>query len=186
MVTEIGIIGGEILSCLDKNGIMQIEKVVEKIDKPEPLILMSLGWLARENLVVITQSKNKYFTTLKKKTDKMKTAIALPITLGVIIVITVLALAAINLMRQQARVTEHHIQRKRAIATAQAGIVHAYEGIARQLPPYDSLPANESIAVGGRNVQIFVLNPGGNALGGRIQCPANAPSRFCIHAHVSY
>ncbi len=72
MITQIGIVAGEILNYLDQNGIVNLEEVIENIDKPPQVILMSLGWLARENHILVTQKENTYLIELKKKKQKIK------------------------------------------------------------------------------------------------------------------
>lgn len=67
MVTQIGIVAGEILNYLDENGIVSLEEIIKRIKKPDKLILMSLGWLARENHIVVNQKEDKYIVGLRKK-----------------------------------------------------------------------------------------------------------------------
>lgn len=55
MITEIGIIAGEIWHHLDGHGETLFSGVVKGIDRPKDLALMSLGWLAREGHVVVRQ-----------------------------------------------------------------------------------------------------------------------------------
>jgi hypothetical protein len=58
MITEIGIIAGEIWHYLDHHGKVSITELISNIDKPRDLILMSLGWLAREGHVILEGSKD--------------------------------------------------------------------------------------------------------------------------------
>lgn len=53
MITEIGITAGDIWHFLDEHGETTLSKLTAGIDKPSQLILMSLGWLAREGHVVV-------------------------------------------------------------------------------------------------------------------------------------
>ena len=55
MITEIGITAGEIWHFLDEHGETRLSKLTAGIDKPRDLILMSLGWLAREGHVVVEE-----------------------------------------------------------------------------------------------------------------------------------
>lgn len=55
----------------------------------------------------------------------------LVIVMGIIVVISTLALASLYFTTQQSRITEHKIKRIRAQAAAQAGIVHALEALRR-------------------------------------------------------
>ena len=53
MITEIGIVAGEIWHFLDEHGAVTLTQLVDGIEKPKELILMSLGWLAREGHVLM-------------------------------------------------------------------------------------------------------------------------------------
>lgn len=65
MITEIGIVAGEIWHFLDKNGPVNFTKLLSGIDKPKELILMSLGWLAREGHVLVVWENNDYQISLR-------------------------------------------------------------------------------------------------------------------------
>lgn len=66
MITEIGIIAGEIWHYLDQHGEVALSEVVRGIDKPRDNVLMSLGWLAREGHVIVQQISNDYRVSLRK------------------------------------------------------------------------------------------------------------------------
>jgi len=53
MITEIGITAGEIWHYLDEHSQATLSQLCSGIDKPREVILMSLGWLAREGHVVL-------------------------------------------------------------------------------------------------------------------------------------
>lgn len=53
MITEIGITAGDIWHYLDEHGPTTLSAILSGIDKNRDLILMSLGWLAREGHVVV-------------------------------------------------------------------------------------------------------------------------------------
>ena len=55
MMTEIGIVAGEIWHHLDEHGAGPFSRVITGIGQPKELALMSLGWLAREGHVVVRQ-----------------------------------------------------------------------------------------------------------------------------------
>ena len=55
MITEIGIVAGEIWHYLDGHKEALFSQVVAGIDRPKELALMSLGWLAREGHVIVRQ-----------------------------------------------------------------------------------------------------------------------------------
>ena len=58
MITRIGIAAGEIWHYLDENGQVSIAQLTKGIDKPREILLMSLGWLAREGYVKIEGKKS--------------------------------------------------------------------------------------------------------------------------------
>ena len=66
MITEIGIIAGEIWHFLDQHGEVVISNLVKGIDKPRDNVLMSLGWLAREGHVILQKIDNEYKVSLRK------------------------------------------------------------------------------------------------------------------------
>ena len=66
MITEIGIIAGDIWHFLDQHGEVTLSNLVKGIDKPRDNVLMSLGWLAREGHVVLQQVYNDYTVSLRK------------------------------------------------------------------------------------------------------------------------
>jgi len=67
MITEIGIVAGEIWHHLESNNKIKLSELVSSLDKPRELILMSLGWLAREGHVVL-EGEDDYEICLRKKT----------------------------------------------------------------------------------------------------------------------
>ena len=66
MITEIGIVAGEIWHFLDQHGEVTLDALVKGIDKPSDMVLMSLGWLAREGHVVVQQTQGTYKVILRK------------------------------------------------------------------------------------------------------------------------
>jgi len=67
MITEIGIVAGEIWHQLENNkGPDSLENILGKIDKSRDTVLMSIGWLAREGHVVIEGEAPDYRVTLRK------------------------------------------------------------------------------------------------------------------------
>ncbi len=67
MITEIGIVAGEIWHYLEKNNkTANLEDIVKSIDKPRDNILMSIGWLAREGHVTLEGSVPNYRVSLRK------------------------------------------------------------------------------------------------------------------------
>ncbi|MCX5705541.1 MAG: winged helix-turn-helix domain-containing protein [Candidatus Omnitrophica bacterium] len=66
MITEIGIVAGEIWHYLDQHGEVALVVLVKGIDKPRDNVLMSLGWLAREGHVILQQVEGDYRVSLRK------------------------------------------------------------------------------------------------------------------------
>lgn len=66
MITEIGIVAGEIWHFLDEHGETMLSLLAKGIDKPADIVLMSLGWLAREGHVIVEKKENDYKITLRK------------------------------------------------------------------------------------------------------------------------
>ncbi|MFH1093084.1 MAG: winged helix-turn-helix domain-containing protein [Candidatus Omnitrophota bacterium] len=57
MINDIGIIAGEIWHFLDEHGKTKLTQIVKELNRPKELVLMSLGWLAREGHVKIEGKK---------------------------------------------------------------------------------------------------------------------------------
>lgn len=66
MITEIGIVAGEIWHFLDQHKEATLSNLATGIDKPRDTILMSLGWLAREGHVIMQQEGEEYKISLRK------------------------------------------------------------------------------------------------------------------------
>ena len=66
MITEIGIIAGDIWHFLDQHGEVVLSTLIKGIDKPRDNVLMSLGWLAREGHVILQQIDGEYRISLRK------------------------------------------------------------------------------------------------------------------------
>ncbi len=67
MITKIGIVTGEIWQLLENNGSMHIKDINSRLKRPEFLILMGLGWLAREGHIVLEEEGSDFNVTLRKK-----------------------------------------------------------------------------------------------------------------------
>ncbi|MFC1646209.1 winged helix-turn-helix domain-containing protein [Candidatus Omnitrophota bacterium] len=74
MIIEIGIVAGEIWHYLDKNGEILLYSLIKNIDRDRDTILMSLGWLAREGHIVLSQGHNKgeLMVQLRKQNAEFK------------------------------------------------------------------------------------------------------------------
>lgn len=66
MITEIGIGAGEVWHYLDHHGKVKLEDIFSNIDKPRDLLLMSIGWLAREGHVILQDEGGGYCLSLRK------------------------------------------------------------------------------------------------------------------------
>ena len=66
MITEIGIVAGEIWHFLDQYGEVNLSVLIQGIDKPRDSVLMSLGWLAREGHVILQKIDQDYMVSLRK------------------------------------------------------------------------------------------------------------------------
>lgn len=66
MIIEIGIVAGDIWSYLDKNGEVLFSKLQTGIKQPRDLVLMSVGWLAREGHVIVREEGKDYRVGLRK------------------------------------------------------------------------------------------------------------------------
>ena len=58
MITEIGIVAGEIRHYLDQHGETLFSELTSGIHQPADLTWMSVGWRAREGHVVVTKEGN--------------------------------------------------------------------------------------------------------------------------------
>lgn len=68
MITEIGIVAGEVWHFLDKrNGEALLDDMVREIGKPKDTVLMSVGWLAREGHVLLEGEAPNYQVRLRKE-----------------------------------------------------------------------------------------------------------------------
>ena len=67
MITEIGIAAGDIWHYLDQKGSATLKQLTQTIKKPRELLLMSLGWLAREGHVVLGGPETDFRASLAEK-----------------------------------------------------------------------------------------------------------------------
>lgn len=65
MITEIGIVAGDIWHYLDEQKSAMLTDIVKGIDKDRNVALMSLGWLAREGHVILESTGRDYKVTLR-------------------------------------------------------------------------------------------------------------------------
>ena len=66
MITEIGIVAGDIWHFLDTHRNCTLAELTKGIDKDRHVVLMSLGWLAREGHIILDQEgPESYKITLR-------------------------------------------------------------------------------------------------------------------------
>ncbi len=72
MITQIGLVAGEIWEYLDDHGKQsRLEDMINDLKREQTLILMSIGWLAREGHIVLEGDAPNYDVKLtgKKKEE---------------------------------------------------------------------------------------------------------------------
>ncbi|MBI2095003.1 MAG: winged helix-turn-helix domain-containing protein [Candidatus Omnitrophica bacterium] len=65
MITEIGIVAGDIWHYLDEHKASCLKDIIPGIGRERNVVLMSLGWLAREGHVIMEQEGDDYKITLR-------------------------------------------------------------------------------------------------------------------------
>ena len=65
MITEIGIVAGDIWHYLDQHRTSTLTELVKGTDKNRNVVLMSIGWLAREGHVILEEQGGDYKITLR-------------------------------------------------------------------------------------------------------------------------
>ena len=67
MITEIGIVAGEIWHILDEKGACDLEYLRAGLgERPRDLVLMSLGWLCREGHIQMDRQAGNYTIRLRQ------------------------------------------------------------------------------------------------------------------------
>ena len=67
MIMEIGIVAGEIWHFLDEKKRATADELTKELKRPRELVMMSLGWLAREGHVTLGNPESGYSATLNRK-----------------------------------------------------------------------------------------------------------------------
>lgn len=68
MITKIGLVAGDIWNYLDHhNQADQLKNIIAELGEHRDMILMSIGWLAREGHVVLAGESSNYTVTLANK-----------------------------------------------------------------------------------------------------------------------
>lgn len=67
MITELGIVAGEVWNYLEQHREVLFSQLLAGIPHhPRDLILMSVGWLAREGHVIVREEGENYRLTLRR------------------------------------------------------------------------------------------------------------------------
>lgn len=67
MITEIGITAGDIWHYLDQQpNPVSFGRLASEIDRSREMLLMSLGWLAREGHIILSQEGVDYKVSLRR------------------------------------------------------------------------------------------------------------------------
>ena len=66
MITEIGLVAGDIWGYLEKQNDRTIDELAQEIGKSKSVVLMSAGWLAREGHITLAEKGDTYTVTLRK------------------------------------------------------------------------------------------------------------------------
>ena len=66
MIIEIGIVAGEIWHFLDEHGKTKLNDLAKGIKRDKEVLLMSLGWLAREGHVILEGNEPDYEVYLRR------------------------------------------------------------------------------------------------------------------------
>jgi len=69
MITEIGLVAGEIWQYLDKYQEVSLTALLQALKKDRDLVLMSLGWLGREGHILLRQEGGDLKITLRRKEE---------------------------------------------------------------------------------------------------------------------
>jgi hypothetical protein len=67
MQQEIGATAGMIWQMLDRHGALTLPQLKKKVGARPPLFEMGIGWLAREDKIVITPAKRTFLIYLKDR-----------------------------------------------------------------------------------------------------------------------
>jgi Winged helix-turn-helix domain (DUF2582) len=65
MSEEIGTMAGAIWHTLEANGEMTLAKLKKELKAPSPLFDWAIGWLAREDKIILTSNKQSTLVSLK-------------------------------------------------------------------------------------------------------------------------
>ncbi len=69
MLTEIGIVAGEIWELLEHEKSIELSDVVRRLPFEEKLTFMALGWLSREGHILFVNKNGIVFIELNKRSE---------------------------------------------------------------------------------------------------------------------
>ena len=65
MIIRLGVVAGEMLTILEQTGgPMNIDELGKKLDHPQEIVLMSLGWMVRQGYLKLEERENNYVVSL--------------------------------------------------------------------------------------------------------------------------
>ena len=67
MIIRIGIVAGDIWHLLDDKGPLTLTTIASSLEHPKDIVLMSVGWLAREGHVILEKEGNDLKVILGKE-----------------------------------------------------------------------------------------------------------------------
>lgn len=66
MIIRIGIVAGDIWHFLDEKGPANLITIAENLQHPKDIVLMSVGWLAREGHVILEKTDGDFKVMLRR------------------------------------------------------------------------------------------------------------------------
>lgn len=67
MITEIGLVAGDVWRILDETGRLEFSEISSRTDHGEELLFMAIGWLCREGHIVLMRQNKKMRLELRAK-----------------------------------------------------------------------------------------------------------------------
>ena len=67
MITKIGIVAGEIWQLLEQDSCINVSEISSRLERPEFLVFMSLGWLSRQGHILLAEKDSGFTVSLRKK-----------------------------------------------------------------------------------------------------------------------
>ena len=65
-LNEIGETAGQVWQALNKHGSMSVAKLVERVGGNRDVVMQAVGWLAREDKVLLNETKRRKTIGLKR------------------------------------------------------------------------------------------------------------------------